>query len=50
MTKGGKHEVAAVAHNSYVVTRFNAVKHSVLGGEAADLGVWAQITEFRRII
>ncbi len=30
MTKGGKQEVAAVGHNSYAGTRFNAVKHAVL--------------------
>ncbi len=30
MTKGGKQEVAAVGHNSYSTTRFNAVKHAVL--------------------
>lgn len=30
MTKGGKQEVAAVSHNSYAGTRFNAVKHAIL--------------------
>ena len=30
MSKGGKQEVAAVGHNSYAGTRFNAVKHAVL--------------------
>ncbi len=30
MTKGRKQEVAAVSHNSYAGTRFNAVKHAVL--------------------
>ena len=30
MTKGGKQEVAAVGHNSYAGTRFNAAKHAVL--------------------
>ncbi len=30
MTKGGKQEVAAVGHNSYAGTRFNAVKHAIL--------------------
>ncbi len=50
MTQDGKQEVAAVGHNSYTGTRFNAVKHPVLGGAAVDLGVQAQITEIRRII
>ncbi len=30
MTKSGNQEVAAVGHNSYAGTRFNAVKHAVL--------------------
>ncbi len=30
MTKGGKQDVAAVGHNSYAGTRFNAAKHAVL--------------------
>ncbi len=30
MTKGRKQEVAALGHNSYAGTRFNAVKHAVL--------------------
>ncbi len=30
MVRGEKGEVPAVGHNSYAVTRFNAVKHAVL--------------------
>ena len=30
MVKSGKNVVAAVGHNSYAVTRFNAGKHAVL--------------------
>jgi len=44
MTKGGKHEVAAVAHNSYVVTRFNAVKHAILS--RYTVLPWEDATEY----
>ncbi len=48
MTKGGKQEVAAVGHNSYAGTRFNAVKHAVLS--RFTVLPWEDATEYGELV
>ncbi len=48
MTKGGKQEVAAVGHNSYAGTRFNAVKHAILS--RYTVLPWEDATEYGELL
>jgi hypothetical protein len=48
MTKGGKQEVAEVGHNSYVGTRFNAVKHAILS--RYTVLPWEDATEYGELL